>query len=158
MSAVSAASPNRQVQAIARGSFVLAGLAPWLLPFARAWLSLGAIGSLADAPFALICHRLPERTLSLAGVAMPVCSRCAGIFAGLALGAATGWPALPMPRARIALAAALLLLIADVVTQALGVHPLWHASRLATGALLGHLAAATIVGVIANNGTRGKKS
>ena len=34
-----------------------------------------------------MCHRMPERTIELAGVAMPVCSRCGGLFTGLALGA-----------------------------------------------------------------------
>ena len=54
--------------------FVLAsaGAAPWVLPLARAALPLGRLGSLLVRSFVLLCHRIPERTLLLAGVPMPL--------------------------------------------------------------------------------------
>ena len=36
----------------------------------------------------LVCHQLPERSSQLWGAQMPVCARCAGIYAGAVLGAA----------------------------------------------------------------------
>lgn len=122
----------------ARASFVVVGALPWLVPLLRAWLPLGAAGVALDASFTTLCHRLPERSLVLAGVTMPVCSRCAGIFAGVALGALLALPALS-PRAwRIAITAAAAAMLVDVLTQDLGLHPIWHATRLATGIAFGY--------------------
>ena len=124
--------------AAARVSFALGGALPWALPFARAWWPLGPIGVLLDGVFYFVCHRRPERTLVLAGVPMPLCSRCAGIAAGLAIGAILAWPSPSLRATRIFAAVAAALMITDVVTQDLGVHPVWHATRLATGGMLGY--------------------
>ncbi|WP_129353721.1 DUF2085 domain-containing protein [Sorangium cellulosum] len=91
-----------------------------------------------DRFFAPMCHRMPERTLALEGVLMPVCSRCAGIFAGVAAGAALAWPRLPMTAWRPLLVAISALMVLDVVTQDLGLHPVWHPTRLATGLAFGY--------------------
>ncbi len=132
----------------ARASFAAAGALPWALPIARAHLPLGPIGALLDAMFVVVCHRRPERTLVLSGVPMPLCSRCAGIALGLALGAIAAWPSPSARATRIAVLAALALMIADVVTQDLGVHPVWHASRLGTGALLGYVVSVGLFALI----------
>jgi uncharacterized membrane protein len=47
-------------------------------------LALYAAGS-------LICHQRPERSFQLLGAQMPVCARCAGIYAGAALAASVLW-------------------------------------------------------------------
>ena len=91
---------TRQLLVFVRVAFVFVGTMPFWLPLARAWLPLGPVGQLLDGLFILVCHRLPERTLQLAGVAMPVCSRCGGIFAGLALGIVVAWPRLSLRHAR----------------------------------------------------------
>jgi hypothetical protein len=44
----------------------------------------------------LICHQLPERSYSLWHAQMPVCARCAGIYAGAVIGAVMS----AMPRGR----------------------------------------------------------
>jgi uncharacterized membrane protein len=129
---------SRQALIAARVCFAVGGALPWVLPFARAALPLGPIGGLLDAMFIVLCHRRPERTLVLAGTAMPLCSRCAGIALGLALGAILAWPAPSLRRTRFAVVVAAVLLMADVVTQDLAVHPVWHATRIATGGLLGY--------------------
>ncbi|MBW2455174.1 MAG: DUF2085 domain-containing protein [Deltaproteobacteria bacterium] len=139
---------SRQLLFFARLSFFLVGTLPWWLPFAEAYLPLGPVWLLVDLPFAAICHRLPDRTIELSGVAMPLCSRCAGIFAGLALGVLTCWPRLALRQARFALLGAGLLLVADIVTQDLGWHPMWHSTRLLTGALLGYVAAIALMSAI----------
>jgi len=96
----------------------------------------------------LICHRQSARTIELAGMAMPLCSRCAGIFAGLALGAALCWPRINVKQGRIGLLVAGLIMLADVIMQDLGVHPMWHSTRVATGTLLGWIASAMLMAAI----------
>ncbi len=128
-----------------RVGLVAAGLFPWAVTLLRAALPLGVVGVALDALFVTVCHRLPERTLSLAGVAMPVCSRCAGIFAGVAVGALAAWPRAPARRWRAAITAAGAALFVDVVTQDLGLHPPWHPVRLATGLAFGYAIGAASV-------------
>lgn len=122
-----------------RGALVFSGLLPWALPFARARLPLGEIGAAIDLVFFSMCHRRAARTLFFEGVAMPLCSRCAGIFLGVAIAALIGRPILALPKWRVLFAIACALMLADVVTQDLGIHPVWHATRIATGLLVGYL-------------------
>ncbi|MDI3289194.1 DUF2085 domain-containing protein [Polyangium sp. 15x6] len=133
---------------IPRAAFVVVGLSPWLLSPARAWLPLGEAGALLDAAFGAICHRIPERTLTLAGVAMPVCSRCAGIFAGAAAGALVARPALSPGAWRLWMIAASLAMLADVVARGAGLYPGCHAARLATGFSFGYTIAAACVDML----------
>lgn len=121
-----------------RGALVFIGLLPWVLPFARARLPLGEVGTALDRVFFTMCHRRPARTLFFEGVAMPLCSRCAGIFLGVALGAVIGRPLVSVRAWRWAFAVACALMIADVVTQDLGLHPVWHPTRIVTGVLVGY--------------------
>jgi uncharacterized membrane protein len=37
---------------------------------------------------AVVCHQIPDRSFHLAGVQLPVCARCLGIYAGAAAAAA----------------------------------------------------------------------
>jgi uncharacterized membrane protein len=56
----------------------------------------------------LICHQRPERSFHLAGVQVPVCGRCLGLYVSGALGALAAWiAAARVPRrARLALGVA----------------------------------------------------
>jgi uncharacterized membrane protein len=121
-----------------RGVLVFVGLLPWAIPFLRAKLPIGELGVALDMVFLTMCHRRPARTLSFAGVPMPLCSRCAGIFLGVAIGAVIGRPLLSLRAWRWAFAVACALMIADVVTQDLGLHPVWHPGRILTGVLVGY--------------------
>ena len=138
---------RRTTERMARASMFIVGALPWLVALLAVVLPAPAT-ELLGSPFALVCHRRPERSLELLGHLMPVCSRCAGLFGGGALGATLAWPRLELRPARRALALAALLLILDVVTQDIGLHPVWHASRIATGGLFGYLAASTLVALI----------
>ncbi len=121
------------------------GALPWIASLLCAYLGLDWLFAALDLLFAPLCHRLPERTLLLAGAPMLLCSRCAGIFAGVALGALLGLPRLRASRWRALTALAALLMTIDVIAQSAGLHPTWHALRLATGILFGYpLAAAAI--------------
>jgi uncharacterized membrane protein len=95
-----------------------------------------ALAAAVDLPFSRLCHRIPERVLTVAGVAMPLCSRCTGLWGGLSLAAAFAWPALSIRALRVALPVAALLMLAEIVTQDLGLHPVCHATRLLSGLLV----------------------
>lgn len=38
-----------------------------------------------------ICHQRPERSFHLAGIQLPVCARCFGLYLSGAIGAVAGW-------------------------------------------------------------------
>lgn len=139
----------RQVVWMVRGFFLVVSTMPFWLPVARGLLPLGAVGTVLDGMWLMTCHRLPERTLELAGVLMPVCSRCAGIHAGLALGAALMGPRITLRQAKIGFVVTASLMGGDVVMQDLGIHPLWHSTRLLTGLLLGWVGSSAIMGALA---------
>lgn len=44
----------------------------------------GRVAAVAYGVGAAVCHQRPERSFHLAGVALPVCARCTGIYAGAA--------------------------------------------------------------------------
>lgn len=46
-----------------------------------------AFASLVYLAGAVVCHQKPERSFQLAGLPLPVCARCVGLYAGAALGA-----------------------------------------------------------------------
>jgi uncharacterized membrane protein len=61
-----------------------------------------------------ICHQRPERSFHAAGIKLPVCARCFGLYAAGALGALLAWGSgrIPGPRSR------LLLIVSAVPTAA----------------------------------------
>ncbi|HQP34937.1 MAG TPA: DUF2085 domain-containing protein [Polyangiaceae bacterium] len=123
----------------------LAGLVPW-------------IASLLNPPallrflFRATCHQLPERSLFLAGEQMLVCSRCAGVYAGVFLGSLLPVPKRWFRAARPLLVASFLVVGLDVALQDLGLHPVWHSVRLLTGAQLGWVIAALLSRALIDEG------
>src|SRR5271155_2334385 len=125
---------------MARAVVAFVGLLPWVEGLARPELH-DSVRRAIDIAFLALCHHAPGRTLVLRGAAMCVCSRCAGLYAGVFV--AGLWPSAIAPaRLRLALPAGAALMIADILFQELGLHPPWHAARLATGALVGWAAPA----------------
>lgn len=126
----------RLFQLTLRAALVLVGAAPFVIPL----LPAGHVRSLLDLAYWPACHRLPERTLAFGGVLMPLCSRCAGVFAGLGVAAVSPWrPRLSLRGHGVATGVATLVMLLDIVTQDLGLRPLWHPTRLATGLAVGFL-------------------
>lgn len=121
----------------------LAGAAPWLLAL------LGKPGLTLQPVFHSFCHQIPERTLSVMGNPMVVCSRCAGIYGGVALAALM--PTMPflIRRGRTWVIVALVVMVLDVLLQDLGAHAPSHPLRLATGFLVGWTAAAFLFAALA---------
>lgn len=122
-----------------RAALVFSGILPWILPFLRSRLPLGQLGVALDYVFLGMCHRRAARTLVLDGIAMPLCSRCAGIFLGVAIAAIIARPILAMRTWRVLFVIACALMLTDVVTQDLGLHPVWHPTRILSGVLVGYL-------------------
>lgn len=90
-------------------------------------------------PFRLLCHGLPERSLSLAGVSMPLCARCVGIYAGLLAGLLLFalLPGVAERTMRLIALAAVTPLAIDGFTQLFGLRESTNPLRLATGIAAG---------------------
>src|SRR5580658_9209119 len=60
-------------------------------PLSQASSAGYALALLVYAAGSVICHQRPERSFHLLGAQMPVCARCAGIYAGGAVAAIVVW-------------------------------------------------------------------
>lgn len=126
----------------------VAGALPWALAV------VGVQDSALEAAFHALCHQLPERTLAIDGVPMLVCSRCAGIYAGVALGVVGPMPVRWLPYAPWLLVGAAVLVVVEVVAQDAGLHPVWHPTRLGTGLAFGWVASAWMCASLQASPTR----
>lgn len=87
-------------------------------------------------PFRMICHGQLDRAFEIMGVAMPLCARCTGIYAGIALAAAVLFVHFPGTRTRIISGLGLVLaapMLIDGTMQMLGVWSTGNIARAATG-------------------------
>ncbi len=114
----------------------LTGLAPWVLAVARV-----RTPELEQA-FHTLCHQRPERTLAIFGAPMLVCSRCAGVYAGVFLGVLMTLPRRLLGHGRAIVLGAMAAALVEIGAQDLGLHAPWHPTRLATGLALGWSASA----------------
>ena len=94
--------------------------------------------------FSFVCHQIPERSFHLAGYKFAVCSRCTGLYSGFAL-ATLAYPLVRSMRQTETPSIVWLVLatLPLVIDFSLGYFSIWqnnHASRFATGALLGSVA------------------
>ena len=126
-----------------------------------ATLALAILGAIVGAPllqssghadfalkiyraFSFVCHQIPERSFHLYGSQFAVCSRCTGIYAGIAL-AALAYPLIrSLKRTDTPRLVWLFLAAAPLgIDWSLGYFSIWqnnHVSRFATGFLLGAVA------------------
>ena len=92
------------------------------------------IGLAMQRGFALVCHQRPERSFSLFGGSVAVCSRCLGIYLGAALGLM--FRTSRTIALRLLIAAAVLNLL-DAGSELAGLHGNWLGVRFALGLALG---------------------
>ena len=92
------------------------------------------IGLALQRGFALVCHQRPERSFSLFGSSVAVCSRCLGIYLGAVLGLLFRTSRTIALRWLIAAAALNLL---DAASELVGMHGNWLGVRLVLGLTLG---------------------
>jgi uncharacterized membrane protein len=89
--------------------------------------------------FRTLCHGKPERCLELFHVPMPICARCAAIYAGM-LGGLALFRLIPRLREktmRVVAFAALVPLAIDGLTQLTGLRESTNELRIATGVIAG---------------------
>ena len=91
--------------------------------------------------FSFVCHQIPERSFHLLGYKFAVCSRCTGIYSGLAVAALMYPAARSLKQTETPHLVWLFLAAAPLaIDWLLGYFSIWqnnHASRFSTGALLG---------------------
>jgi uncharacterized membrane protein len=126
---------------------ILLALSPILATWVKSIVP-GAIGDLIYAVFAPICHNRPIRTLEFSGVLMPLCSRCFGVFLGFGTAGLFPKPKLSIGQSLFYGFLASVLMVADVLAQDLGMHPVWHATRIFTGVIWGHICGLGVAAVV----------
>lgn len=97
---------------------------------------------------ALVCHQRPERSFHLAGVQLPVCARCFGLYLSGAAGltfASRNRRALSARAARMLLALAALPIATTVALEWLETIQTSNVQRMLTGLPLGFAAGVVIV-------------
>jgi uncharacterized membrane protein len=96
---------------------------------------------------ALVCHQRPERSFHLAGIQLPVCARCLGLYASGAAGlvAAWLWSRRIARHARVLLVATALPIIITVALEWIGAIATTNVERFLTGLPLGLVAGLVIV-------------
>jgi uncharacterized membrane protein len=142
---------NGGVQAQVSRLVSAAGLA-WAGLLALAPAAPAALAGAVYAAASLVCHQQPERSFHAWGAQLPVCARCAGIYAGaavVALAFLTGvWtPGVRGSRAstRGVLIAGCAPTLATVVLEWSGFWAVPNAIRAAAGLMLGAAAAAVVI-------------
>jgi uncharacterized membrane protein len=99
----------------------------------------------------LICHQRPERSFHVAGMQMPVCARCFGLYAAGAAGLLLAWivrRSWTPPQVRLVLAAAAVPIALSVALEWAGAIATTNVVRMTTGLPLGFAAGLVIVGFL----------
>jgi uncharacterized membrane protein len=78
-----------------------------------------------------ICHQRPERSFHEAGVQLPVCARCSGLYLAGAIGALAAWTVRRHPAPRATRTAIVVSAIPTVVTVILELAGIAHPSNSA---------------------------
>jgi uncharacterized membrane protein len=136
---------NRWFARSVRALLVMVGSSPLWVPFIQDVPGARFVARAFEAWFAFQCERDTGRSLFLRGLPMPVCTRCFGIYLGLLLGALVLRPRLGAPLARLWVAIAALLMLLDVLTEALRMRPQWAPLRIVTGLLLSYPVSISLV-------------
>jgi uncharacterized membrane protein len=99
----------------------------------------------------LVCHQRPERSFHLAGVQMPVCARCFGLYAAGVAGLVLAWTRrkpLSTRATRTTLALAALPILLTVGLEWAGTIQTTNVERMLTSLPLGVTAGLVIVGLL----------
>jgi uncharacterized membrane protein len=120
-----------------RALLAFVGALPWAFVAFAAFAASGQRAHYLRPLFGTLCHQMPERCMVFFGAPMVVCSRCAGVYAGMALGAVLPPPKFILRHGRAIVWIAASALLLDVIVQNYMAHTVIHALRLATGLAAG---------------------
>lgn len=98
--------------------------------------------------FSPVCHNRPSRTMEWFGTLMPLCSRCYGVFLGFGTAGFFPKPKLSIGTSLLYGFVASVIMVADVITQDMGLHPVWHGTRITTGVIWGHVCGLGVLAVV----------
>jgi uncharacterized membrane protein len=128
----------RQTWIGARVLLLAIGTAPLSVPLLERCSYSLAFGEILRALYGLQCHQLGTRSLRLLDIPFPVCSRCLGVYLGLAAAALVARPRwrTDLYKAWIVIGVSLMLL--DLATEWVGLRPVSAALRFGTGVLLAY--------------------
>ena len=130
-------------------AFVLGWLGLTVVPAVAKVNGLEAVASPLYTLFSYLCHQIPDRSFHLAGEQFGVCSRCFGVYFGLA----SGFVVYPLwrdvadvdPLPRVWLFLSMIPIGVDWSLTVFGVWENTHLSRFVTGAILGFACGSYIV-------------
>jgi uncharacterized membrane protein len=95
-----------------------------------------------------ICHQRPDRSFDLAGVQLPVCARCLGLYGGAVVGAVVApwlgrirWP-------RLIVTLSVVPAVLSLVAEWSGLLQATNAVRAATGLIAGGVIAAVVLATL----------
>jgi uncharacterized membrane protein len=129
--------------------WLLGGLATlWFVLLLAAPLLPAPLGASIYAIGSLICHQRPERSFWLAGVQLPVCARCLGIYAGVVAGAAAAPVVGLVRRPRIPIVLATIPAIASLVVEWTALGTPSNGIRAITGLIGGAVIAAVVLATL----------
>lgn len=123
---------------VVRGLMMLLAAMPVFVPVLEAVTWTRIAGQFVRFLYGFQCHQSQSRSWTMFGAAMPVCSRCLGIYIGLGLASALERPRLRRDAYKAWILIATGLVGVDVLTEWVGLRPAQAGLRFATGALLSY--------------------
>lgn len=126
---------------------VILAIVPGLFTLVKPILP-ASIGEALYLIFSPVCHNRPSRTMEWFGTLMPLCSRCYGVFLGFGTAGLFPKPKLSLGASFLYGFVASVIMVADVITQDMGLHPVWHGTRILTGVLWGHVCGLGVLAVV----------
>lgn len=125
-------------RALTAGAILWAALVLWA-PYGLHSDTFGSFAAYLYAGSSHICHQRTERSFALAGVQLPVCARCFGLYLSGAAGALAAWlaAASAMPHARLLLALTAVPTAITWALEAAGLVPFSNSARAIAALPLG---------------------
>lgn len=128
----------RRRRIAARCLMMLIAALPLLVPVLEIVTWTRIAGQFIRFLYGFQCHQSQARSWTMLGAAMPVCSRCFGIYFGLGLASALERPRLRRDAYKAWVLVGTCLVGVDVLTEWVGLRPSHAGLRFATGALLSY--------------------